>query len=190
MSKALALLLFSLLVLSSLVTLGSAFVQSLPKPSVPEFNMKFIGSPYNALVVTVKNQPYNSAYSSIYYDIRLKNHNAGNDSWSYPLDQLFYAFDTYPTQSNEYYYTNISLTVQSNFLILGTEIDVEVQAMLGNITRDARYIPAPYVFNGTTSDCGNTQTITVGENQATSPEPTIQTSPTPFPTDYTGVRIS
>lgn len=45
-------------------------------------------------------------------------------------------------------------------------------------------------FTGERSEWSEIQTLTIGEIHTSSPEPTIPTSPTPFPTDYTGVRIS
>ena len=42
MSKLVALMLLSLLALSGLVMIGSAFAQSIPKPSVPEFTVEFV----------------------------------------------------------------------------------------------------------------------------------------------------
>jgi hypothetical protein len=184
-SKWFAVFIILVMILSSLSLLmvKPASAQLIPKPSVPEFTLHFVGSPYNALVVTVKNQPYDSAFGTMYYNIRLKDHNSGNDSWIYPLDQLFFSYHTYPEQSTDSEYTNISITVQSNFLLLGTQNDIAVEAMIGNIGRDAHYNPAPYVFNGQTSDWRNTQTITIpASSSSTSPNPTQSPTNTVSPT--------
>ena len=47
MSKALALMLFTLLAFSSLSVVSSVFAQSIPKPSVPEFTLKYIDNSYD-----------------------------------------------------------------------------------------------------------------------------------------------
>jgi hypothetical protein len=47
MSKAVALLLFALLMLSSFAIVGCAFAQSIPKPSLPEFTMKYVDYSYD-----------------------------------------------------------------------------------------------------------------------------------------------
>lgn len=41
--------------------------------------------------------------------------------------------------------------------------------MLGSITRDERYVTAPYIFYGTICGWSETQTITIGENPTFSP---------------------
>ena len=96
----------------TLLTVKPTNAQTIPTPSVPEFTLQFVGQPYDSLFITVKNQPYNHPYT-LYYNVRLKDHNADNDSWRYPLDHLFQMFDTYPTQSTYPDYTNVSLSVQS-----------------------------------------------------------------------------
>ena len=124
---------------------------------------------YSAVVLTIKNQPYDSTYGTLYYNVRLKNHE-WNDSWLYPLDNLFRMFQTYPTQSTDSDYTNITLTIQSNSLLIGVLNDIQVEAMLGNIGRHqeysdtGQYLGAPYVFNGQTSDWSSTQTISIPAN--------------------------
>ena len=46
MNRCATLLLVAVLILSSLIIVGSAFAQSIPKPSVPEFTVKYIDSSY------------------------------------------------------------------------------------------------------------------------------------------------
>jgi hypothetical protein len=46
----------------------------------------------------------------------------------------------------------------------GTQIDIHVQAMIGEIGRDGRFVPAPWVFRGETSDWSNIQTIDIPAN--------------------------
>jgi hypothetical protein len=47
MSRSLALLLITVLMLSSLVMVGSVFAQSIPEPSVPEFTLKYVDTSYD-----------------------------------------------------------------------------------------------------------------------------------------------
>jgi hypothetical protein len=47
MSKHATLLLITVLALSSIVMVGSVFAESIPKPSVPEFNLKFVDNSYD-----------------------------------------------------------------------------------------------------------------------------------------------
>lgn len=175
--KTVSLVLILILAMSLFIIAQSVTAQTTSKPSVPEFTLQFFGSQQYALVVTIKNQPYDSTFGTIYYNLRLKDHNAGNDSWIYPLDQLFYTYHTYPEQSTASEYTNISITVQSNFLLLGIQNDIEIEAMLGTIGRDAHYNPAPYVFNGQTSDWSNPQTITLPAISTTPPTTTPSDTP-------------
>ncbi len=191
MSRYLCLCLVVILAISSLSLVKPINAQTIPKPSVPEFNLSLVGpayvvpttyhldqntgqivadvgytNEYSAVVITIKNQPYDTTYGSLFYNIRLKNHER-NDSWLYPLDNLFRMFQTYPTQSTDSDYTNITLTIQSNSLLVGVQNDIQVEAMLGNIGRHqeysdtGQYLGAPYVFNGQTSDWSNTQTIMI-----------------------------
>ena len=101
MSRSLALLLITALVLSSLVMVGSALAQSIPKPSVPEFKLSYTnhvydvpaatsewsGEPipgtayhvdYREVIVKIKNQPLdadvNGVRMQLYYNVRVKNH--------------------------------------------------------------------------------------------------------------------
>jgi len=57
MSKLLALMLFALLAVSSLVMVGSVFAQSIPKPSVPEFTLKYVDNSYD-VPATYSTDPY------------------------------------------------------------------------------------------------------------------------------------
>jgi len=47
MSKLAVLMLFTLLILSSLVVVGSVFAESIPTPSIPEFTIKIVSAPYD-----------------------------------------------------------------------------------------------------------------------------------------------
>lgn len=138
---------------------------SVPAPSIPQFSAQFVGQPDNALVITVKNQPHNSTDGTLYYNVRLKDHNIPeNDSydvWQYPLDNLFRNTETYPEQNPNSGYTNITITAsQSGVLLPGTQIDIQVEAMLGSINRGPVFNSA-WRFGGQTSNWSNTQTVEI-----------------------------
>jgi len=200
-----------------LVFAESAISQTIPMPSVPGFSLSLVGPPYvvpttyhldqttgqivadigytnqySAVVITIKNQAYDNTYGSLYYNVRLKNHEL-NDSWLYPLDQLFHMINTYPMQSTGSDYTNITLTIQSSLLV-GAQNDIQVKAMLGNIGRHqqysdtGQYLGAPYVFNGQTSDWSSAQMVSIPGNvplDLTSPNPTSSVTSTPTATTST-----
>jgi hypothetical protein len=112
-SKRAALLFIVILTVSSLAIVESAFAQSIPKPSVPEFTVKFVNASYsvtttnpytgvsetslvvnNSIKITIKNQPFdysnNGLTYQIYYNIRIKPHFSNTDNWTevYPLENL------------------------------------------------------------------------------------------------------
>ncbi len=59
MSKTVALMLFALLALSSLVMIGSVSAQSIPKPAVPEFTLKLVDRSYDVpSSTTTTTDPY------------------------------------------------------------------------------------------------------------------------------------
>jgi len=90
-----------------------AFALSIPKPSVPQFTIKFVNASYsvtttnsytgqsetqqisnNSIEITIKNQPFdysnNGLAYQIYFDVRIKPHFTNIDNWTevYPLENL------------------------------------------------------------------------------------------------------
>ena len=53
--------------------------------------------------------------------------------------------------------------------------------MIGYVHRDASQAFAPWVFTGEKSGWSNTQTLTIGEIETASPEPTFTPEPTSTP---------
>lgn len=134
MSKTVALMLLALLVLSSLSMVGSAFTQSIPNPSVPEFTLEFIDESYDvpatyeidpytgknvshpsyhvpqiALKMTIKNQPFVPYYDeesewNIAFFYNIRMKGSYSEDWI----ELYRPSDGYPHQS-ETEYTVISL---------------------------------------------------------------------------------
>jgi hypothetical protein len=114
MSKRAALLLIAVLTLSSLIMVESAFAQSIPKPSIPEFTVKFVDNSYDVpptygidqftgknvtievgyhiqnktIELAIKNQPFSSYKDASGNTIRLyySIRMKGNfgNSWGYP----------------------------------------------------------------------------------------------------------
>jgi hypothetical protein len=159
MSKALVLMLFTLLALSSIVIIGSAFAQSVLAPSTPTFTLKFLGQYMNntRIRVTIDNQPLpaniDDGKYSIYYDVRFKprfskyfsqvailmpidNSLSPDPTEAAITEQLEKAI---PAQSNSSYTTYTIVTRDFNPDVVynaGDQIDVQVKAMIGhNFTR-------------------------------------------------------
>jgi len=134
MSKTVALMLFALLTLSSLVIFGSVFAQSISKPSVPEFTLEFVDNSYDVpptyeidpytgenithpgyhvkritLEVKIRNQPFVPYYDAdsgwnISFYYNIRIKGYYSEDWI----ELYRPSDGYPTQSDSEY-TVISL---------------------------------------------------------------------------------
>ena len=151
-------MLFALLLLSGFVMVDSVLAQSNSKPSVPEFTLELVGppyyqnttysldpntgqvvaeigysNPYSVLKINVENQPFDSSYGNLYYNVRVKNHSA-IDSWV----EVYYVWNFYPQQSTDSDYTNVGFSIEgysAMIALAGYEVDIQVEAMLGVIDR-------------------------------------------------------
>jgi len=167
-----------------------------PTPSVPEFTLQLAGPPYTVpttyslnqstgqivaqigytneysnIVLTVKNQPYAS-----YYNVQIKTNQIDNWMDLYTVE----GGGTYPGQSTDSNYTNISISIEEVGLA-GTQTDIQVQAMYGYIYNANPYsIYANYTFYGTTSAWSPTQTVTIPANVPLSPTPAPSSSTSPL----------
>ena len=181
----------------SLLTVKPASAQSIPKPSVPEFSVTIISSPADShfvnktLELTITNQPLTHYYetssgwnTTFYYNVQIKTNQdnwSGNWSTLYTIDELprpsknKYTVLSYPSgqpQAENLY----SLGDRLLDLPPGSQIEFQVEAMIGYIHRDVKPL-APYLFTGEESGWSNTQTITIPAT------PTILSlTPTPTPT--------
>jgi len=215
-SKSFSLLLILILAVSILIRAKPAFAQTptpppIPTPSVPEFTVQPVGPSYTVpttyslnsttgqvvaqigylveysyVVVTIKNQPYNSSYGSLYYNIQISKHDA--NSWT----DLYQPYNPdiegpgYPTQSDSDY-TNISIPVnngQNGYITIppvGGQTDIQVKAMIGNVVRLSSGINN-WAFEGETSGWSNTETVTLPATTHLSPTPTPSSSYTSTPT--------
>lgn len=110
-SKGFSLLIVVILAVSSLMMIESANAQLIPSPSVPEFTVKFISSPYSVtttdpytgksitqqydnktMQISITNQQYTYSNGStfyLYYNIRTKGHFAQDWTELYPTFQLW-----------------------------------------------------------------------------------------------------
>ena len=198
MSNTVALMLFTLLMLYSLVMIGCVFAQS-----VPEFTVKVVAHPYDvpttystdpytgetityagyhvenkSIEVWIKNQPFTS-YSdgdghevNLYYDVRAKGH--FEEEWGTPVTYLESDSAERIPQSNSEY-TVLSLV---NYYSSKAQVDYQVEAIVGHFYTD--YYPPGHAIQfpvtafqvDGTSGWSSTQTLTIGEIQTTSPEPT------------------
>ena len=112
LNKGFSLLFVVILAVSSLIMVESAFAQSIPKPSVPEFTVKFVNASYpvtttnpytglsetalasnNSIQITIKNQPIITLNNQIYYNIQGKPHFTGNWTELYPIENWTSAYN-------------------------------------------------------------------------------------------------
>ena len=201
MAKHAALLLIAFLGVSSLIMTESALAQSIIKPSAPEFTLELVGppyyiptsysldsstgqivakigytNPYSSLSINVKNQPFDSSYWNLYYNVRFKDHNS-IDSWV----EAYHASAPYPQQSTSSDYTDVGFSIEGQNMgirvLAGAEIDIQVEAMIGSVHRAVMGNTAPWVFTGETSGWSETQTINIPANTPLSSSNTPSTSP-------------
>jgi hypothetical protein len=207
----------SLLVASVLVEMQVAEIVE-AKPSVPQFTLLYVNGPTttnstypnffvsNSIEVIITNQNFTSYFDSrtnstisLYYNIRVKNHNENN--WI-DINQP----GGYPTQSNNFDTLPNNTPLPTLNLVetilpmpsplpinasVGDRIDFQVQAIIGNVTEIygvSEPLPSWWIkFYGEptgvnsiaiwstieTSDWSNTQTITIPEISTSSPTPTV-----------------
>ena len=209
-SKTLALFLTLIVVMSCLTLLivNSANAESISKPSVPEFSVKLVGPPfiqdttyslnsntgeiepnigytneYSQLVIVVQNQPFDSQFGSIYYNVTMN---------GIPFIRNGDGEVQYPKQTTGSDTTNITFSIFGGWgygSIVGQQVNIQVQAMLGSVEwgRTLAFASQGYYFSGTVGDLSNPQTISVPANVplSSSPSPTPSSSPipsTPIPT--------
>ena len=154
------------LILSNLMIVGSAFAQSISKPSSPDFTAKIVT---NTIEVTIKNQalaPYeNGSYPSLYYMFRFKDHNAEEGFWDY--DPLYFVLpSTYGGyyEASDFEFTVVSLSLESHHFPSG-QIDIQAIALIGNQYPTDMQNGTVYGFEGEISSWSNIQTLTIDENQ-------------------------
>jgi hypothetical protein len=186
-NKGFSLLFVVVLGVSSLMMVESAFAQSITKPAVPEFTLKFVEHPYNtqtgqlienkSIEFTIRNQPF-SPYTAadshheinLFYNVSYKEQN--KIQWSYYYDFI-------PASLSNYTIVTIGLGTmmdRGNIGNISGQTDFRLQALIGYYNSH-EYFPDTYLYSfiGETSSWSNTQTINI-------PEPSTSPNPTPTPT--------
>jgi hypothetical protein len=190
----------------SLAQTPTASPVSIPTPSVPEFTLKLVGppyvqnttysldtntgqivakigytNPYSALEINVRNQPfvkpYEGAFGNLYYNVRIKDHDA-TGNWI----EVYNANYFFPIQEDDSDYTNVGGSIEDfNFAgsLVGRQVDIQVEAMLGGIFRSSPAFGSGDEFRGAVSGWSSTQTISIPANTPLSPTPTSTSSSTP-----------
>jgi hypothetical protein len=219
MGKRSALLVIAVLAVSSLMMVESAFAQSIPTPSVPEFTLRYADhsydtpathsiDPYTGQEIThpgyhVENKTIEAVIKNnvgaSYYNFRIKGHYA--DKWMFGNPDFYDAFSVTNAASASDYsvITVVELSSLPQSVSKGGKIDVQVQGLFGTY-RAVVYGPKlgrtayDFYFNGTASDWSNTQTITISESQAPTPSPITTPTPPPTssppPTPYSGAQLT
>jgi hypothetical protein len=143
--------------------------------------------------VTIKNQPFTSSNidgntTQLFYAIRWKGHfeNWADTYHISGVDYNYYLSNYGIPASNSEYTVKIYTMASFENVPEGGQIDFQVKAQVGYSFAyygdHAPIMPIGTVFQSVEESVwSNTQTITLGEFQTTSPEPTIPTSPTPMP---------
>ena len=159
------LLLIIVLTLLILTIVGFAFVQSIPKPSSPDFTVKAVA---NAIEITIKNQPLtpyeNDSYPSLYYIFRFKDHSIEEGFWDY--DQEYFVLpSTYGGyhKASDSEFTEVSLSLNDHHFPSG-QIDVQAIALVGNQYPTNMQNGTAYGFDGVASSWSNYQTLTLNGN--------------------------
>jgi hypothetical protein len=207
MSKTSNVTLIVLLAIASIVTVESANAQSIPKPSAPEFTVKWTNNsyivpvtssidPYSGSVVNnpselkinysielrITNQPTSE---TLRYNVRTKGHFEGN--WSSPI----YSYEYAPVMSNQS--TTIIFTSTSNdgtyrssgawttiYAPVNGQLDLQVQAFVGYYTNNgdaSTPLGSSMHFTTVNGEWSNTQTIAIA-----GPYTPVNTSPNSSPT--------
>lgn len=180
---------------SSIDEYDSKYYQSIPKPSVPEFTVELIDSSYDVpttyfinrytgepvvtqegynvenktIQLTIRNQPQ-MVSRGYYYNVRVKEHFAEN--WKYLFPSM------YSPKMLDSEFTTVSFSSSGGAFhgVWGSsfeapsvgELDFQVQAFVGYVD----YHIDGWTFETVESGWSDTQTLTISESQAPTPEPT------------------
>jgi hypothetical protein len=185
---------------------ASTDVSGIPKPSVPEFTLKFVIDSrdvaptttidpytgknithpgyvlyYRTIEITVKNQPF-SPYTDAngnYINVYYNVSFKGHyeDTWSHYPDSTY--VDLFNASASEYTVISMSL---GNYPSIrdGSQLDFRLEALIGHYNYNRSPAGTNYVTGFSvyeTSGWSSTQTITLGESQTPIPSPA--TTPTP-----------
>jgi hypothetical protein len=200
-SKGLSLLLVVILAASSLMIVESAFAQTILKPSVPEFTLRYVDNVDNqSIKVIISDQlpahhQVNNITAWLWYNIGWKNHTenawhiyASDSDYLHGGYQLISATNSYissePVSNDSIkfnsFITNVTYVLghsdygltMDNFSV-GQMIDFKVKAIFGYYEL-VNYKLNSYTFRGNESDWSPIQTITIpASSPLQSPSPSI-----------------
>ncbi|MCW4000007.1 MAG: hypothetical protein NWE93_07195 [Candidatus Bathyarchaeota archaeon] len=199
----------------ALSCLGAVNAQaSIPKPSVPQFTVTFDGpsftlnttyhldqntgevvadigytNQYSYLVLTIKNQQFDSSHGELYYQIQIKNQNTGHQWQNVTYD------GPNPKQTTNSEVTELTLSIQGQWGVpnlAGTQTEIQVRAMLGDFYYGHVYVFGGWMFSGETSDWSSTQSVSVPANVplGSTSTPSSMSTPTPIPANSVVVSPS
>ncbi|MEM2108401.1 MAG: hypothetical protein QXL10_03855 [Candidatus Bathyarchaeia archaeon] len=153
MRKISALPLIFIFTVSSVISISLNHVSgAMPKPSVPEFTVKFVNASYsvtttnpytglsetklvsnNSIEITIKNQPFDSPGYQIYYNIRVKPHFTDNWTEVYPIVNTTSAYNGDGTFSYAEYinYNSPSQSTSSYTIITFPVVPTDVYQATG-----------------------------------------------------------
>jgi len=184
MSNRTGFLFFAALLFSNLVEVESAFAQSISKPSVPEFTLKYVDTSYDVpstysidsytgnvtikagyhvnkcLELTIRNQPI---YPMLFYNVRYKGH--FEDNWT----EIFSYQHSFPESQNELFPGSLPhrsdseytiITIPRQISVTENEIDFQVQAMEWHTESYGNGKPGLRWTSFESSEWSSTQTIT------------------------------
>jgi hypothetical protein len=195
-SERLSLFLVVILAVSSLIMVESVSAQSIPKPSVPEFTLKYVADFYDVpttykidsytgekvvdvqgyhvnnstVQIVIKNQPFTPYTDSNgkYIDLYYNVSYKGyyGENWDYYSHDS--ATDFFLKQS-----TSDNTVISFTRIPTNGQIDFRIQAHIGFYTETGHPWMDSYTyrFDGESSGWSNTQTITIPETANTSPNP-------------------
>lgn len=201
MSKHVVLLLIIMLALSSLIIVETTFAQSITKPAIPEFTLKYIDHSYDVAAtysidpytgqnithpgyhvenrtidITIENQPLTSTVNGttyqLYYNVRQKG--SFEDNWT-ETHWTEYDPGSLVPQSNS---QNTVISIQTQSYPINASLDFQIQALLGGYYQHKPQSPfiAAVTFFGVPaageSKWSNTQTIIIPDFTKSTSSPT------------------
>lgn len=190
---------------------ASTDVSGIPKPSVPEFTLKFVEDSYDVaptttidpytgktithpgyvvyhrtIEITVKNQPF-SPYTDAngnYINVYYNVSFKGHyeNSWAHYPDSTYE--DLFNASASDYTVIRMSL---GNYPSIpdGAQLDFRLEALIGHYDYDRTPSGTEYVTGFSayaTSGWSDAQTLTIGESQTPTPSPPTTPATTPTPT--------
>jgi hypothetical protein len=205
MSKYLAIFLVVILAVSYLLMVKPIKAQTIPKPSVPQFNLKYMDNIDNQSIKVIIHDQLPAKYAVgesivyLYYNLQWKNHS--ENTWHIYSPNYYYIQDNlrdklvlatnaiainYAVSNNSIDRVPLPTIVtyvlghSYNYRFMdnfsaGQRIDFQVKAFFGNYPEAASHYGGTYMFLGSESDWSPTQTITIPTS--TNPSPTIPEFP-------------